>query len=176
MVKTLLIWTLFFTTTLAGFTAAFYFGRDKILPRSKRSQTLRGLNIAVDDSASGAGVDSLTMVTNELLTQLKDYVTQAKQNAKVIALQKKQIELLRATNDSLRQQLQSRQLANNRIQDLTKTLGAMKVDVLEPILENLPDETIQILYDKAKSKDKEKIFNAVNPKRAGRLLRLMTKI
>ena len=61
------------------------------------------------------------------------------------------------------------------LQDLAKILGTMNADVLSPILQNLPDDVIHIIYDKAKSKDRVTIMNALAPKRAGKIMREMAR-
>ena len=46
----------------------------------------------------------------------------------------------------------------------------MKADVLGPILENLSDQVVKILYDKAKEKDKANLLKSLKPERAGKLM------
>ena len=62
--------------------------------------------------------------------------------------------------------------ANNdkELQELSKTLSSMKADVLGPILENLSDQVVKILYDKAKKKDKANLLKSLKPERAGKLM------
>ncbi|TDI87983.1 MAG: hypothetical protein E2O78_00265 [Caldithrix sp.] len=58
-----------------------------------------------------------------------------------------------------------------KLQEMSKMLGSMKPNVLSPVLANLPDNLVQIFYDKAKSRDKVKIFNALPPDRAVKILK-----
>jgi Mg/Co/Ni transporter MgtE len=58
-----------------------------------------------------------------------------------------------------------------RIQGLSKTISSIKPEVLKPMLANLPDEVVKIIYDKAKVKDRAKIISALPAERSGRIVR-----
>ena len=59
------------------------------------------------------------------------------------------------------------------IADLAKTLGSLRADDIGPILANLPDDLVQLVYNSARPRDKSKFFNSLSPGRAGRIVRQM---
>jgi flagellar motility protein MotE (MotC chaperone) len=176
MLKNIIIWTVIFSSTFGGFVATFYFGKDKFTPTlSKIQKPDRPEAVPVTDSTSTAAIDSLKLVIDELLKQLSEYIVKTQELEQTVSSQKIEIGDLSAKNDSLRKDIENIKKHSTRIEDLTKTLGAMKPEVLKPILAKLPDEIVQILYVRAKTKDKQKIFSAMPPERAGKLLKEMAK-
>jgi len=181
--KTLLIWTLGLTVTFSGFMAAVYLNKDKLYPPATRSGPDRfDPRWARQDSLTRAKIDSLKFVISELLGQLQKLVETTKALEDSLWVREEENEHLattiaglETTVDSLSHTIETIKSTQVKVQDLTKTLGAMKVDVLRPIMANLSDEVIQILYDKAKSKDKRKIFSALPPERASRILKHLTR-
>ncbi len=176
MAKKLILWVMLFLSTFVCFVAAFYFGKGIFMPTpSEIPEPTNPKKVSVVDSTSLARIDSLMLVTDELLKQLSDYVAKTQELEQTVSSQEIQIQELTVKNDSLLKFIEKMKIHSDRIQDLTKTLGSMKTEVLRPILQKLPDEIIQILYVKSKTKDKQKIFSALAPERAGRLLKDMTK-
>lgn len=178
--KKVILWGFVFILTFAAFVALFYFGRAKFWPApagEDRTEQVAQPQIAhsTDDSLTAIKMDSLIQVTEQLSRQQAGYLKEKQEYEKIIAFQKGQIEVLSAKGDSLAKKMDLLKVQETRISDVTKTLGAMKIAELEPILKKLPDEALQILYTKAKTRDKEKIFRAMPPDRAGRLLNEMAQ-
>lgn len=167
--------------------AAFYFGKDHILKYTNK-EVVVDPNQARIDSLNAESKDSLVIAMNDLIEKLSEYEEKINEQENVINKQKKEqekvnnkytkeIKKLTAINKALRQiskeEIDKKQ--EKTIQDLARTLGSMKVDELRPILKNLPDDMIKLLYNKTKSRDRAKIFNSLPAGRAGRIIRKMTE-
>lgn len=173
--KSLILWISFFSLSFVGFVAAFYYSRNSLMPSLKGKAEENEISLTLPDSTSTSKVDSLTLVIDELLHQLRNNISRAKELEKIVAEQKATIAHLNATNDSLRTLLKKMKQENNSIQDLTKTLSSMKIEILKPILANLSDEVVQILYQRAKTREKRKFLSAMSPKRAGKIMNKLAK-
>ncbi|HEX9654733.1 MAG TPA: hypothetical protein VGA99_13575 [bacterium] len=176
----MILWISLFFLSFVGMIAGLYFAKDKIHPPTQ-TQPHAGSpaheGSAGPDSSYDSPVDSLSVVTDGLLSQLSERVNDVQERDATIAKLNAQVAMLKKENDSLKKQ--SANLADlkllklkqeERIAELAKTLGAIKADVLSPMLANLPDEVITIIYDKAQAKERTKIFNALPPERSGRIL------
>ncbi len=177
MIKTVIVWTLGLSLSFAVFVTAAFYGKTRLQKKKKP-----GPEVVVPDSTVLARVDSLKLVIRELMGQLEQQV--AEKQALEDSLEDREARIADLTArrqaqaaeiDSLKHQIESIRATEIKVQDLTKTLGSMKVDVLRPILANLSNEVIQILYDQARTKEKEKIFNALPPDRASQILKNVTR-
>lgn len=177
------IWVSFYFLSFLGLVVGIYLNKDKIHQNTKE---VSGLNYTqyhsdamIADTSFTESIDSLAVVIAGLLGELTEYVSQVhdrdlkifNQENEMIKL-KHEIEKLKKTNESHEaEKIKFNKAQNNqKLQDIAKTLGAMKAEILRPVLVNLPDDLIQIIYDRANSKNKTKIFNALPPKRAGKIL------
>lgn len=133
--------------------------------------------IIEDDSSYVEKIDSLAAVVGGMLNQMADYVTQLKERDEVILQQKWRLEKVDKNSKELKKKIEelknfnAKQANNDReLQELSKTLSSMKADVLGPILDNLSNQVVKILYDKARKKDKPNLLKALKPERAGKLM------
>ncbi|MFQ5639694.1 MAG: hypothetical protein ACE5IR_17050 [bacterium] len=171
------------TISFTGFLAAVYLQKDKLFPKtSEDAASAAAIAAAIENSKAKAKIDSLTLVLDEILLQLQKHVEKTQELERQVEAKNQELQRLAALNeqmtgrnDSLEQQINIIKATEIKVEDLTKTLGAMKLQVLRPIVQNLSDEVIQILYDRAKNKDKQKIFSSLPPKRASQVLKHMTK-
>ena len=180
----IIIWSTFYFMTFLCLVVGLYYGRQKVAERTKDmpilGQTPYHIEMSKVDSSAQQVVDPLSVVMEGLLGQISVNVMELqKRDSTVQALQTElanvaaQGKSLIQEVESLKREIEEKVDRENRIQDLAKTLGAMKSDVLAPILANLPDDMISIVYDKAKAKDRTKIFNSLAPARTGRIMRKM---
>ena len=133
--------------------------------------------IIADDSSYVEKIDSLAAVVGGMLNQMAEYVTQLKERDEMILQQKWRLEKVNKNEKELKKKIEelknfNAKAANNdrELQELSKTLSSMKADILGPILENLSDQVVKILYDKAKKKDRVNLLKSLKPKRAGKLM------
>lgn len=177
------IWFTFFFISFILMIVGIYYSKDRIWQETEQvpvlNQTRYHIDSIVTDSTYTEKVDSLSVVVNGLLGQLSQYVTQLKDRDDSIHLKNREINKLKQENDILKKQIQetdekkkefNREQNDIRLQELAKTIGDMRVEVLKPILMSMPDDVVQILYDKAKSRDRSKIFNAIEPNRAAKIM------
>jgi len=180
------LWISFYFITFLAMILGLYYGKDSVMKKTKDVPVLNysqyHRDAAVEDSSYTEKIDSLAVVVEGMLGELAEYVSQLQDRDFKLAQQQYEIEKLRNENKSLKEEQKKMEEAKvnynkaqeeEKLQDLAKMLGTMKPDVLAPILANLPDNLVQIFYDKAKSRDRAKIFNALPPERAGRILTKM---
>jgi flagellar motility protein MotE (MotC chaperone) len=178
-----MLWFTFFFGSFVLMIVGIYFSKDKIWERTEVMPVLNHTryhnDAVIEDSTYTEKVDSLSVVVNGLLGQLSQYVTQLKERDNSLHLKNRELNKLKQENEILKKQIQqgdekkeefNREQNELRLQELAKTIGDMRVEVLRPILTGMPDNVIQILYDKAKSKDKSKIFNAMDANRAAKIM------
>lgn len=177
------LWISFYFLAFVGMVAGMYLSRDKIYEETEKvpvlNYTAYHQQEAQQDSSYVESIDSLAVVIEGLLSQLTDYVTQLNEKQSLIMQKDRQINELRQENEILKKQIASieeqkksfsKEQEQKRIQELANTLSTMKPDVLAPILTNLPDDLIKILFDKAKKSEKAVIVKALPPKRAGKIM------
>ncbi len=176
------LWISFYFMTFLGLIAGMYFSKERIVEETQDMPVLSRTEwhefVTSIDSTSLHLVDSLGVVMGGMLGQMSFYVTEINKRDSTIQALKTELAGLYKERESMQNTIASLREANKdkidqekELQDLAKTLGRMKADVLKPILQNLPDEVIRIVYDKAKSKDRTKLLNSLAPDRAGRLMR-----
>ncbi len=176
------LWISLYSITFIGLIAGMYFSKERIveetqdIPVLNRTEWHRSLTAV--DSTSLHLVDSLGVVMQGMLGQMSSYVAEINKRDSTIQALKTELAGLSNARDTMQKTIVSLREANKdkidqekELQALAKILGTMKSDVLTPILQNLPDEVIRIIYDKAKSKDRTKLLNSLAPDRAGRLMR-----
>jgi flagellar motility protein MotE (MotC chaperone) len=182
------LWTAFYVLIFLAMIAAMYFGRDKVLETTRHIPLLNYGRNAPDSSSEEStyyqNVDSLAVVIEGLLGEMAGYVGKVKERDQELNLKDRELNKLKQENDILKKQLDqtadekvtySRQQEEKRLQDLASTMSGMKTDVLRPSLTNMDDMVIKVLYSKAKSKDRAKIFNALDPGRAGKIFNEIAK-
>ncbi len=177
------LWISFYFMSFLALIVGMYFARDNIaettsdVPLLKYTKYHR--DAAVADSSYTGTIDSLAVVVEGLLTQLTEYVSQLQERDAKIKQQTMDIEKLTRQVKELQEKAKmqadekvkfSRQQDEKKLQEMAKMLGSMKVETLRPILTNLSDDVLQILYEKAKPKDRSKIFDALPADRAGKIL------
>lgn len=176
--KSLILWSVILVSTFVIFGAAFYFARDQIYEKKAAPQAEKLADTAkrmTTQETSTQRADSLKLVLNGLLKELEANVQENQQLELKLQDKQAEIERLATLNDTLEAQIERMKTTEIKVQDLTKTLGSMKTEVLRPILKDLPNKVLEILYDQARSRDKEKIFNAIPPDRASMILKDMTQ-
>jgi len=173
--KKLILWSVLLTFTFLIFAAVFYFARDRIYDKQVSTPPKETAKRMVTQPASSPQADSLKLVLNGLLKELEQRVEANQQLELKLKEKEAEIERLYVLTDTLKAQIARMRMTAIKVQDLTKTLGSMKTDVLRPIFRDLPNDVLQILYDQARSRDKEKIFNAIPPDRASMILKDMTR-
>ncbi len=180
----IVLWASFYLLAFVAMIAGMYMNKDKIYEKTERVPVLNYTTYhedeaAVQDTTFTESIDSLAVVIEGLLTQLTDYVTELHEKESTISKKNREINKLRQENDILKKQIASSEQEKKsfnkaqeqkRIQDLANTLSSMKPEILGPILANLPDELIKILYDRAKKSEKAVIIKALPPKRAGTIM------
>lgn len=178
----LVLWIAIFVLTFAGMIAGFYFGKEKILAKTQNApflpRTKSHAAAATADTTYDSPMDSLAVVIDGLVAQLSNRIKEIQKRDATIKGLNEQVAALKNENERLKQQMAAMENLKTlkaqheqRIQDVSKTISSMKVEVLAPILANLPDEVVAIIYDKAKAKDRAKIFSALPPERSGRIVR-----
>ncbi len=133
--------------------------------------------IIADDSSYVEKIDSLAAVVGGMLNQMADYVTQLRERDEMILQQKWRLEKVNKNEEELKKKIEdlknfNAKQANNdkELQELAKTLSSMKADILGPILENLSNQVVKIIYNKAKKRDKANLLKSLKPERAGKLM------
>jgi flagellar motility protein MotE (MotC chaperone) len=186
----IVLWFTFYFLAFLGFVVGMYMNKDKIVETTEQVPVLNytqyhaDADIVVEDSTYYETIDSLAVVIEGMLSELSEYVSQLNERDNQIHLKNREVNKLKQENDILKKQIKSsheaktdfnREQNEKKLQELASTMSTMKPEVLKPILSNMPDGVIQILYDKAKPKDRARIFNAIDPKRAGEIMSDMTK-
>ncbi len=178
----LVLWVSFYFIAFAGMVAFMYLRKDTVIEKTEEVPLLnyteyhRDAFIA-DDSSYVEKIDSLAAVVGGMLNQMADYVTQLKERDEMILQQKWRLEKVNKNEKELNKKIKelknfNAKQANNdkELQELSKTLSSMKADVLGPILENLSDQVVKIIYDKAKKRDRTNLLKSLKPERAGKLM------
>lgn len=176
------LWISFYFMTFFGLIAGMYLSKERIVEETRDMPVLNRTEwhefVASIDSTSPHLVDSLGVVMESLFGQMSSYIRKINKRDSTVQALKTELAGLYKERESMQKTIASLREANKdkidqekELQDVAKTLGSMKADVLKPILQNLPDEIIRIVYDKAKSKDRTKLLNSLAPDRAGRLMR-----
>jgi flagellar motility protein MotE (MotC chaperone) len=178
----LVLWVSFYFIAFAGMVGFMYFRKDTVIEKTEEMPILNYTQyhrdaIIADDSSYVEKIDSLATVVGGMLNQMAGYVIQLKERDEVILRQNWRLEKVNKNEEELKKKIEelknfNAKQANNdkELQELSKTLSSMKGDVLGPILENLSDQVVKILYDKAKKKDKANLLKSLKPKRAGKLM------
>ncbi len=178
----LVLWVSFYFIAFAGMVAFMYLRKDTVIEPTEEVPFLNYTEyhrdaIIADDSSYVEKIDSLAAVVGGMLNQMADFVTQLKERDEVILRQNWRLEKVNKNEADLKKKIEelknfNAKQANNdkELQELSKTLSSMKADVLGPILENLSDQVVKILYDKAKKKDKANLLKSLKPQRAGKLM------
>lgn len=178
-----LLWFTFYFVTFMLLILGLYYGKDRVLETTSNVPVLNYTkyhqDAALADSSYTEKIDSLAVVVEGMLSEMTEYVSQLQKRDYQIAEKNFELDKLKRENSELMDKIAlseenkkkfNKSQDEKKLKDLAKTLGTMKPDVLAPILANLPDNLVQIFYDKAKAKDRVKIFNALPPDRAGRIL------
>lgn len=181
--KTVLWISVYFMSFLA-MIVGLYYSKEQVVENTKAMPLLNytqyHLDAMVEDTTYTETIDSLAVVVEGLLTELSEYVSQLHDRDFKLRQQRAEIKKLKHENDELtkikerQQEVKtkfSKAQEEKKLQEMSKMLGSMKPNVLSPVLANLPDNLVQIFYDKAKSRDKAKIFNALPPDRAVKILK-----
>lgn len=181
--KTVLWISVYFMSFLA-MIVGLYYSKEQVVENTKAVPVLNytryHLDAMVEDTTYTETIDSLAVVVEGLLTELSEYVSQLHDRDFKLRQQRAEIKKLKHENDELtkikerQQEVKtkfSKAQEEKKLQEMSKMLGSMKPNVLSPVLANLPDNLVQIFYDKAKSRDKVKIFNALPPDRAVKILK-----
>ena len=159
-----------------------YFRKDTVIEKTEEVPILNYTQyhrdaIIADDSSYVEKIDSLATVVGGMLNQMAGYVIQLKERDEVILRQNWRLEKVNKNEEELKKKIEelknfNAKQANNdkELQELAKTLSSMKADILGPILENLSDQVVKIIYDKAKKKDRANLLKSLKPERAGKLM------
>jgi len=179
----MVLWISFYFMSFIALLLGMYFAKDNIVEKTNDVPVLNYTkyhhNAAVKDSSYTETIDSLAVVVEGLLTELTEYVSQLQDRDSQITKQKSQIGALSREVEELKQKVTTQQKATvkfskrqdeKKLQEMAKVLATMKVESLKPVLKNLSDNIVQILYEKAKAKDRSKIIDAISPERAGKIL------
>ena len=178
----LVLWVSFYFIAFAGMVAFMYVRKDTVIEKTEEVPFLNYTEyhrdaIIADDSSYVEKIDSLAAVVGGMLNQMADFVIQLKERDEMILQQNWRLEKVNKNEEELKNKIEelknfNAKQANNdkELQELAKTLSSMKGDVLSAILENLSDQVVKILYDKAKKKDKANLLKSLKPERAGKLM------
>ncbi len=178
----LVLWVSFYFIAFAGMVSFMYLRKDTVITKTEAVPILNYTEyhrdaIIADDSSYVEKIDSLAAVVGGMLNQMADYVTQLKERDEMILRQKWRLEKVNTNEKELKKKIEelknfNAKAANNdkELQELSRTLSSMKADVLGPILENLSDQVVKIIYDKAKKRDKANLLKSLKPERAGKLM------
>ena len=178
------LWISFYFISFLAMIVGLYYSKEQVVENTKAMPVLNytryHLDAMVEDTTYTETIDSLAVVVEGLLTELSEYVSQLHDRDFKLRQQRAEIKNLKHENDELtkikerQQEVKikfSKAQEEKKLQEMSKMLGSMKPDVLSPVLANLPDNLVQIFYDKAKSRDKAKIFKALPPDRAVKILK-----
>lgn len=178
------LWISFYFMSFLAMIVGLYYSKEQVVENTKAMPVLNytryHLDAMVEDTTYTETIDSLAVVVEGLLTELSEYVSQLHDRDFKLRQQRAEIKNLKHENDELmkikerQQEVKikfSKAQEEKKLQEMSKMLGSMKPDVLSPVLANLPDNLVQIFYDKAKSRDKAKIFKALPPDRAVKILK-----
>jgi len=178
------LWISFYFISFLAMIVGLYYSKEQVVENTKAVPVLNytryHLDAMVEDTTYTETIDSLAVVVEGLLTELSEYVSQLHDRDFKLRQQRAEIKNLKHENDELmkikerQQEVKikfSKAQEEKKLQEMSKMLGSMKPDVLSPVLANLPDNLVQIFYDKAKSRDKAKIFKALPPDRAVKILK-----
>jgi len=181
------LWISFYFLAFVAMVAGIYMSKDKLVEKTQDVPVLNYTDYHRDamiaDTSYVESIDSLAVVIEGLLSELTGYVSQLNERDNLILTKNREINRLRQENAILKKQIAQNETSKisytkaqeqKRIQDLANTLSTMKPEVLGPILKNLPDDLIKILFDKAKKNDKAVIFKAMPAERAGAIMAQMT--
>jgi len=167
------LWISFYFLSFLATIVLMYFSRDKILEKTDSVPVLNYTQYHQDaemaDSVYTEHIDSLAVVVEGLLTELTEYVSQLQDRDMKLSQKEFEIKELAKTYEERKISYNKAQ-EDKKLQDLVKMLGDIEEEALAPILGNLPDRLVQIFYDKARPKDRSKIFNSLPPERAGKIL------
>lgn len=178
----LVLWVSFYFIAFAGMVAFMYVRKDTVIEKTEEVPFLNYTEyhrdaIIADDSSYVEKIDSLAAVVGGMLNQMADFVIQLKERDEMILQQNWRLEKVNKNEEELKKKIEklknfNAKQANNdkELQELAKTLSSMKADILGPILENLSDQVVKIIYDKAKKKDKANLLKSLKPERAGKLM------
>ncbi len=177
------LWLLFYSISFLGFILAMYFGKDPIFSKTIGipifNCTNYHQNMSIADSIYSKKYKPIAGVEKNLQTEWNESLSQLQEQNQIIAEQKLDLDKLMQENKILKKKIrqseeQKESIKNTReekkLQELAQMLGSMKYDVLSPILVNLPDKLVQLVYEKARVRDRTKIFNALPADRAGKIL------
>jgi flagellar motility protein MotE (MotC chaperone) len=178
------LWVSFYFMTFIGLIAGMYLSKDRIVAETEAVPFLNSTPfheyVSNLDSTSLHLVDSLGVVMEGMLGQMGSYVMEMQSRDSTIQALKSELDQLYTERENLNKRIEALEESSKdkvdqekELQDLAKILGTMNADVLSPILQNLPDDVIRIVYDKAKSKDRATILNSLAPERAGKIMRDM---
>jgi len=178
----LVLWVSFYFIAFAGMVAFMYLRKDTVIEKTEEVPFLNYTEyhrdaIIADDSSYVEKIDSLAAVVGGMLNQMADYVIQLKERDEMILQQKWRLEKVNKNEEELKKKIEelknfNAKQANNdkELQELAKTLSSMKADILGPILENLSNQVVKIIYNKATKRDKANLLKSLKPERAGKLM------
>jgi len=184
----IVLWISFYLLAFLGMVLGMYYQKDVVIEQTANIPFLEyqdvQTDVFVEDSTYYQTMDSLAVVIEGLLGEMAGYVKKVNERDHEIHLKERELNKIKKELEILKQErsefddkklVYNRQQEEKRIQALATTLSTMKTDVLRPILTNMDDDVIKVLYDKAKAKDRVKIFNALDPDRAGKILNQIAK-
>ena len=178
----LVLWVSFYLIAFAGMVTFMYLRKDLVIEKTEEVPFLNYTEyhrdaIIADDSSYVEKIDSLAAVVGGMLNQMADYVIQLKERDEMILQQQWRLEKVNKNEEELKKKIKdlknfNAKQANNdkELQELAKTLSSMKADILGPILENLSNQVVKIIYNKAKKRDKANLLKSLKPERAGKLM------
>ena len=184
----IILWMSFYVVVFLGMVLGMYYQKEAVIEQTANIPFLDYKDIETDafveDSTYYQTMDSLAVVIEGLLGEMAGYVKKVNERDYEIHIKERELNKLKQELEILKQERSefddkkvayNRQQEDKRIQSLATTLSTMKTDVMRPILKNMDDDVIKVLYDKAKAKDRVKIFNALDSDRAGKILNQIAK-
>ena len=182
------LWISFYLLAFLGMVLGMYYQKDRIIAETEKIPFLdynqSSADVFVEDSTYYETMDSLAVVIEGLLGEMAGYVKKVSERDYEIHLKDRELKKLKQENEILKQELSkfdenkmayTREQEEKRLQELANTMSTMKTEVLKPILGNMDDEVIKVLYAKAKVRDRAKIVNALDAERAGKIFNEMAK-
>jgi hypothetical protein len=184
----MILWISFYLLAFLGMVLGMYYQQDMVIEQAAKIPFIDYNNVQTDvfveDSTYYHTMDSLAYVVEGLLGEMAGYAKKVNERDHELHLKERELNKLKQEVAILRKERSefdekkiayNKQQEEKKLQSLASTLSTMKADVLRPILENMDDEIIKVLYDKAKQRDRVKIFNALESERAGKILNQIAK-
>lgn len=120
-------------------------------------------------------IDSLSTVIDELNSVIFFKNLNIDSVAQIVGFQEGLITEYRSSLKKANDKINSKKVANLKLQEIAKTYESMKVAEIRPIIAELNDQTVLDLYKFTGARNRKNILKALSSKRAAAITELMAK-